>query len=358
MTNISKLVVDMGFGDSGKGLVTNWLADKDTTVVRYCGGPQAGHTVVTKNNGRHVFSSIGSGTFKGADTLWLKECPFNPSAFLKEYKKLLDKGLLPSEIKVMVSPMSPLIIPQDLYLNQTDEYSKGKTCGAGINHCITRHQFHKVYAQDIYFPELLKYKLKNISAIYHIEDDENEQFLKDCEEVANIVDIWMQSDEDTLKYNTKTHIIYESAQGIMLDQNIGVFPYVTRSNILPIFAEPLDIYMVTRAYQTRHGDGPMFTSDLINCGKIDLSPDETNVENKWQGKFRTLPLSMKMLQYSLDQIAINLDLTKNQGNIVITCLDQVEDPDNVINIIKHKFRIYNLNYYGSYSPYSESIFKL
>ena len=85
------IVIDLGFGDSGKGRVVNELvsSSEKSLVVRFSGGQQAGHKVV-EGKREHVFSSFGAGTLKGADTFWSQYCTFYPNSFLGEYEALKD----------------------------------------------------------------------------------------------------------------------------------------------------------------------------------------------------------------------------------------------------------------------------
>ena len=89
-------VIGLGFGDEGKGLTVNHLANKldNPLVIRYSGGQQAGHTVI-KDGYKHTFSNFGSGTLSGAPTYWSKYCSFDPVGFAKEYNKLKNDGYDP-----------------------------------------------------------------------------------------------------------------------------------------------------------------------------------------------------------------------------------------------------------------------
>jgi adenylosuccinate synthase len=126
-------------------------------------------------------------------------------------------------------------------------------------------------------------------------------------------------------------VIFEGAQGIMLDQDLGFFPHVTRSNTTTenahVLAEEMnlekysDVFYVTRSYQTRHGIGPMSNEHrpitLIN------NEGETNVSANWQGTFRTGMLDVDLLKY-----AIQMDrhmYPMGMPNLVVTCVDQTGD---------------------------------
>ena len=112
---------------------------------------------------------------------------------------------------------------------------------------------------------------------------------------------------------------------MLLDQNFGFFPNVTRSNtgcknaVELLGHSNFYLYLVTRAYQTRHGYGYMSNENLPH--NILENPLETNKENEYQGKFRRTLLDVSLLEY-----AINKDIYVRQNNdksLVITCLDHV-----------------------------------
>jgi adenylosuccinate synthase len=165
------------------------------------------------------------------------------------------------------------------------------------------------------------------------------------------------------------NIIYEGSQGILLDKNIGFFPHVTRSNTSS-YNLPIDVrtefYLVTRAYQTRHGNGPMTNENLPH--NIKINEDETNVTNKYQGEFRRTLLDLDLLQYGMSRDK-NISNTFNRS-LVITCLDHIEDEYR----FTYKGKIINCNdefdFVGkiadildisnvitSHSPYTENLLK-
>lgn len=135
MRDIS-VVIGANYGDEGKGLVTDFLSNSETLVVRFNGGAQAGHTVVTPEGQRHVFHHIGSGALRGAATLLSRFFIVNPFIFLKEVKEL---GFEPT---VSIDPRASVTTPYDMLLNQAVERKRGEerhgSCGLGINETVTR----------------------------------------------------------------------------------------------------------------------------------------------------------------------------------------------------------------------------
>lgn len=324
----TSIVLGLGFGDEGKGRVTSYLCSLTyhPLVIRFNGGHQAGHTVVHDGE-RHVFSSFGSGTLQGIPTYMSKYCTFFPTAVRNEYQILKQHNPI-----LFVDPLCPVTTPYDMYHNRGREgFVKHGSCGVGFGSTIERNErYVKLFFQDLFYPSVLKEKMKNIAAYYgnivglsHPDMESYIQlFMEDIECAKDIV-------QPHFGFNNKIdHVIFEGAQGILLDMDFGFFPNVTRSNTtcknaLEIIKQfgittPPSIYYVSRSYQTRHGIGLMSNEDkpvtLIN------NKNETNKTNDWQGEFRTGVLDVDMINYAL---ACDNNFSKGiNKNLVITCLDQ------------------------------------
>lgn len=121
--------------------------------------------------------------------------------------------------------------------------------------------------------------------------------------------------------------IFEGSQGLLLDQDIGFFPHVTRSsvgskNILELTkGQDIKLHLVTRAFQTRHGHGPMTNEHLPN--NIKDNPHEINVLNKYQGEFRRSLLDLDLLKYGITKD--NYIKNSRDKELIITCMDLVEN---------------------------------
>lgn len=333
----ASIVVGLGFGDEGKGVVTSSLV-KDSNnplVIRFNGGHQAGHTVV-KDGYRHVFSSFGSGTLHGAPSYWSSYCTVYPTALMNEYQILK-----PFKPILYIDPMCPITTPFDIRYNQGN--NKHGSVGVGFGATIQRQKDHyTLFAKDLKYPSVLLTKLKQISRYYN-DFCNVDSFIEDVHAMLMVVEIG--------KPSLKRDLVFEGAQGILLDQWFGFFPHVTRSNTtsknaLTLFdSSKYDsrVLLVTRTYQTRHGKGPM-----TNEGKrIELfnNENETNVYNEPQGHFRTSPLDNDLINYAVecDDSVCNL-----KKSIIMTCCDQVEQvPD--INV-KYPL-IYNDSPEGNFVSY-------
>jgi len=330
---IGKAVIGIGFGDEGKGITTDFLCSqsRNPMVVRFSGGHQAGHTVVL-NGVRHVFSNFGSGTLRGVPTYWSKYCTVNPIGIINEYNKLIDKGVIP---KLYIDEKSPITTPYDVLYNQTVERVKlHGSCGVGVGATIEREEnYYSLLFGDIFYPSVFKIKLEEIRKYYSFKD---EKFLfVDVDEFIKCVELIKENKNIQItngipyylpySYHKYDELIFEGSQGLLLDASIGFFPHVTRTNvstknIVDMGYSP-KIYLVTRAYQTRHGNGAMTNGHIPNNIKIDIN--ETNHKNKYQGEFRRAILDLDLLKYAISKD----DYIRNQEHksLVITCLDHVVD---------------------------------
>ena len=333
---MSKAIIDLGFGDSGKGILTDYMCslEPNPLVIRYSGGQQAGHTVCY-NNIRHVFSNFGSGTLRGAPTYWSEYCTIDPVGIMNEYKVLIEKGIKP---KLFINPNCPVTTPYEKYRSKDSDYMNNGTCGVGVGATIQREEDHySLKYLDLHYDSVYNEKFNLIEVYYnnkhpfyrrHVKDS-FKIFFEACKFIVENSDITV-CNYDAILY--KYNIIFEGSQGLMLDQNIGFFPHVTRSNtgsknILKItdkykyvmnMSYPYTVY-VTRAYQTRHGNGPMTNEDIPY--DIKENPLETNKQHKYQGKFRKSMLDLDLLKY-----AINKDNCGENGTtLAITCLDHLDN---------------------------------
>ena len=314
--NKAKAVIGLGFGDEGKGVTTNILClqNPEALVVRYSGGQQAGHTVITEDL-RHVFSNFGSGTLSGNDTYWSPYCTVDPVGVYNELQILLAKGITP---QLYIDGKCPITTLLDKEVNQINDKENG-TCGVGVGTTLQREKDHySLLFEDLFNPEVLKIKLGLIEDYYNMTTT-NEMFLYCCNYLV-------KSTRVKLVYGIPKNrdLIFEGSQGLLLDQNYGFFPHVTRSNtgspnILDMAHIP-EFYCVTRAYQTRHGNGPM--TNLEHRHNLNLNPYETNVNNEFQGNFKVSLLDVSLLEYGIMKDGT---ISRHRDNLVITCMDQVED---------------------------------
>ena len=335
-----QVVLGLGYGDEGKGLTTSYLASKakNPLVVRFNGGHQAGHTVV-KDGVRHVFASYGSGTLHGADTFITDDCVIHPSHICNEYAVLRPKYT--GDIKLNVAAHAMVCTPWDIKLNQYNEKrEKNGSVGVGFGHTIQREENHyHLLVQDLLFPKVFEAKLEAIKKRYgeyygvKVFKKDEKLFRDHCRQVLSLINVGLDN-MDFTQYDT---VIFEGAQGILLDQTFGFFPHVTRSNttskntrwLREALTQIPEIYYVTRSYATRHGNGPFEEAPL----ELKNNEDETNVEDRWQGKLRVGHLDPELIRYALVCDKPYAGVT-SMMNLVITCMDQhtIDVNDLVSNI--------------------------
>jgi adenylosuccinate synthase len=324
-------VIGAGFGDEGKGRVVDFLADRDSLVVRFNGGANAAHTVQV-DGVRRVFHHFPSGTLKGAKSLLSEHFVVNPMLFMKEALTLpVGRG-------VFIHQDAYVTTPYDMIVNQAQERARGSSkhgsCGVGLNETVTRCETFEptrilnIRRRDI--EELTRasreYSITRLPdheeydkwASLIMDDVLLKNYVKDCERMILRVDIV----KDYERLTRTKNIIFEGAQGLLLDEDHPFFPHVTRSrtgltNVREI-CEPLGIEVhpiyVTRTYMTRHGAGPFPTESPIM--RFD---DPTNVHNEWQGSLR-----FGRLDFPLIDKAIRKDLRGEDASLAVTCLDQHE----------------------------------
>lgn len=343
-------VIGANYGDEGKGLVTDALADRlggDCRVVRFNGGAQAAHTVVTDEH-VHVFSHVGSGTFTGAATHLSRYFVANPILFNQEIIEIEAAGFTPA---ITIDPRAKISTPFDMALNQFRESMRGKgrhgSCGIGFGDTIARCEAgHTLTAWDLansdvrhivegmldWFHDCIAEVRKEAGGedfricdmpVEKIIDDGGvlNHFLEDCREMALRIQLLDDAGIADMP------VIFEGAQGLRLDMDRGRFPHVTRSNTGMKNVEALcalagidavSALYVSRAYLTRHGAGPLKDEmDLSQWFDID---DPTNIPNPWQGSMRFAPIDPELML-----LGILRDRTPVMESraIVFTCLDQV-----------------------------------
>jgi len=327
----ARIVIGANFGDCGKGLVTDWLCSQGAgMVVRFNGGAQAGHTVVTPDGKRHVFHHFGSGTLCGVPTFLSQFFVCNPVLFLPELEKLESLGLKP---EVYAHPDCLVTTFMDMLINQTLENRRaGKrhgSCGVGFHETINRSTIKEL---KITMSDLWNGGNRLDAQIWEICDKYARfrtgeaftdplpvyAFIECCSRFADYV--------HPLGIGQCKDPVFEGAQGLLLDQNNKeFFPHVTHSNtgmtnVAVLCAQAgitnTDIYYVSRTYLTRHGAGPLPGEDAS------LSfPDDTNAPNTFQGTMRFAPLDGTALSRRCA-----LDAKGSKYKLVLTHCDQQAAP--------------------------------
>lgn len=348
------VVIGAQFGDEGKGLVTDYLSGPDALVVRFNGGAQAGHTVVTPEGIRHVFHHFGSGTLAGAATFLSPFFIVNPIFYGRELKELTSKGVEP---KVFADPDCIVTTPYDMLLNEAAERMRGVhrhgSCGFGINETVVRNEtptFGLTYRQ-LQSTGFLEKRLRDIRDLYvptraaflgiaepipHLFSDE--LLFNYMRDVAVMLDHAKIESWAPSFHADWDRLVFEGAQGLRLDMNSPEFPHVTRSNtgltnVLSLLAagrlldnsNPADVYYLTRTYLTRHGAGPLKRE--LPAAPYRGIVDQTNVPNPHQGSLRFATLNLDDLFWFIEKDLSQVQHRYVSPRLVVTCVDQLKDEE-------------------------------
>jgi adenylosuccinate synthase len=244
----------------------------------------------------------------------------DPTGLLNEYDVLRGKGIEPA---LYIDGQCPITTPYEKERNQNSEKTLNHgTVGVGVGQTYQREEDHySLTAYDLLYPWVFETKLKLLKKYYTFlgwsPKDIPEEFLEDCRELMRLGSVNIVSKMPDYK-----NIVFEGAQGLLLDQNFGFFPHVSRGNtgmknINEMGFAPT-VYLVTRAYQTRHGNGPMSNEGI--SGFKEFNPYEKNTNTGFQGKFRTAPLDLSLLRYAIGKDS----LMPTDKTLVVTCLDCLE----------------------------------
>ena len=280
-------IVIMGsqWGDEGKGKMTDWLAQKADMIVRYQGGNNAGHTIAF-NGKTYKLQLIPSGIFEPQKINVIGNgVVVNPKALLSELQMLKDAGVTPSNLKI--SSRAHLILPYHIQLDIAQEKQRGdqkvgtthngigpaymdKAARIGIRMC-------DLLEKDTFAAKLKENLVQKNALFEKIYDEEPFDF-------DSLFNEYYEYGQQLKDYVTDTsvlvneaisagkNVLFEGAQGIMLDLDHGTYPYVTSSN--PVVGGALagagvgpqsltKMVGVCKAYSTRVGEGP-FPTELTN----------------------------------------------------------------------------------------------
>jgi adenylosuccinate synthase len=355
------IIAGLGFGDEGKGSTVDWLTRHHGSklVVRYNGGAQAGHNVVLPDGRHHTFSQWGSGTFAGAETLLSRHMMINP-IFAKQEARHLERCGISNPLGMLYVEHGALVTtPFHVAANRIHELARSKdggvhgTCGMGIGETmadkVAGHD-DVILAMTIKDPVLLRQRLKRcqerkLREIQFLEfdkasptgsreleiltnpaivDEVAEEYEMFAAAVTLVDDHWLM---DRLSMSDE-HVIFEGAQGVLLDEWFGFHPHTTYSTCtfqnatdLIDFADVERVRRlgVLRVFHTRHGEGPFPTQEE---GYDAWTKDDHNGFATWQHDFRAGPFDMVLARYALDVIG-------GVDGLAFTHVDKLHDRQEV-----------------------------
>lgn len=335
------VTVGLGFGDEGKGATIDFLTRtyNAEVVVRYSGGSQAGHNVELPNGDRHTFSQFGAGTLAGAKTYLGPRMIISPATLVPEAAHLESLGVENPVQSLAVHPDCLVSTSYHMLMNRLREVARGNnrhgSCGLGIGesrHYWLRYGQDAIFAGDLRDPRTLKTKLTLLRDRFLLEMQDLPQL--DETMATGFHEIWPAQEADSLERDsqgvslshripTANTVLFEGAQGVLLDEWKGFHPYTTWSTVTADHAWELiedhlindvTILGLTRAYTTRHGSGPFPTFDPDFTARIE---DLGNPVNDWQGAIRCGALDLVLLHYALTNCPVD--------GLVVSNFDQVAD---------------------------------
>ncbi|MET8832349.1 adenylosuccinate synthetase [Micromonospora sp. NPDC004540] len=298
------MVVDLGYGDAGKGTVVDWLCASRPvhTVVRFNGGAQAAHNVVLRDGRHHTFAQFGAGTFHpGVRTHLSRHVVVDPLALAAEADHLTAVGVPDALDRLTVDGEALLATPYHRAANRAREIARGAdrhgSCGLGVGEAVAYGLAHPDEAPrvaDCHRPAVLRRRLTALRDRLTAElGPLDAPPVEDClpayagfaDRVAIVDRGWLAG---ALRAGT---CVFEGAQGVLLDEWHGFHPYTTWSTTTFANAEALlaeaglagtaQRLGVLRVTTTRHGPGPLVTEDPA----LPFT-DPRNPTNPWQGRFR------------------------------------------------------------------------
>lgn len=285
---MSKNVVVIGtqWGDEGKGKIVDWLAESVQGVVRFQGGHNAGHTLWI-NGKKTILRLIPSGIMHPGVTCFIGNgVVLSPEALLKEIEELEAAGLdVRSHLRI--SEICPLILPYHVAVDKAREARKGDgkigTTGRGIGPAYEDKVARRALrVQDLFNPALFDEKLAEVLDYHNFvltkylgaeavsANEVRDQAMALAPAIAPMV-----ADVSSMLYTMQQEgkrLLFEGAQGALLDVDHGTYPFVTSSNCVAgaasagagVGPQSLDYVLgITKAYTTRVGSGP-FPTELVD----------------------------------------------------------------------------------------------
>jgi adenylosuccinate synthase len=285
------VVIGTQWGDEGKGKIVDWLTEQVSGVVRFQGGHNAGHTLVV-NGKKTILRLIPSGILHPGVTCYIGNgVVLSPSALLGEIDEL-QANQIDVESRLKISFACPLILPYHVALDQAREAARGDakigTTGRGIGPAYEDKVARRaIRLLDLRQPDVLRAKLTEALGLHNFVLEHHlkaqpiavDEVYNDLMSMAPRL-LKMAADVPQLLYEAgqrAENLLFEGAQGSLLDIDHGTYPYVTSSNCVAGAAGagagvgPAQLHYVlgiTKAYTTRVGSGPFPTEQVNEIGQV------------------------------------------------------------------------------------------
>lgn len=288
MKNVA--VVGAQWGDEGKGKIVDWLSSRADIVVRFQGGHNAGHTLVI-DGVEYKLSLLPSGIVRrGKLSVIGNGVVVDPWALLKEIDTVRSKGVSITPDRLIIAENCPLILPVHAAVDRAREEARGSnkigTTGRGIGPAYEDKVARRaIRLCDLSEPDILRDKIEQM-LLHHnallrgfgAAEIDGKQLYEDLMQIAPQVlpyadIVWQRLDEEAKQGRL---ILFEGAQGSMLDVDHGTYPFVTSSNTIAACAASGSgmgtskigrVLGICKAYTTRVGSGPFPTEDTGEVGE-------------------------------------------------------------------------------------------
>ncbi len=275
------VIIGVQWGDEGKGKIVDYYAASADLVARFQGGNNAGHTLVVEGK-QTILHLIPSGILQNSTCLIGSGVVVDPDNFLTEIGVLKKMGIPNLENRIFLSDRCHLILDYHKHLDAARENRKGGKIGTtkrGIGPAYEdRASRRGLRIADLFNESVFEAKLKEnwdeknflLKEFYGVETVSMDQFMTKYREIARQLKPFIRDVAQILhdEVSAGKKVLYEGAQGVLLDMDYGTYPYVTSSHTLPSQAAlgtatrlPKDTLFVgiMKAYSTRVGEGPFPT---------------------------------------------------------------------------------------------------
>ena len=358
-------VVGTQWGDEGKGKIVDWLSSKVDMVVRFQGGNNAGHTIKIDNK---IFklNLLPSGIIRKKKCVIGNGVVLDPWALIEEINYLKKQGIEVNNKNLFIAENVCLILPIHKIIDEINELARGneligttkKGIGPAYEDKVGRRAIRLC---DLNQPELLKNKLDKINTFHKPRMNEykkqidTEAIYRDLNSISGYLKtfstpVWKLINEAGYK---KNFILFEGAQGSLLDIDFGTYPYVTSSNTSSgqIFAgtgfgikENHKVFGITKAYTTRVGSGP-FPTELDDSNGDYLVEKGQEYGTVTRRKRRCGWFDTNLVKQSVKISGVT--------DIVLTKLDVLDELESIKVCVGYK--INGINY--DYLPFNENLQK-
>lgn len=330
-------LLGLGFGDCGKGLFTDYFCHVDEvhTVVRFNGGAQAGHNVVRPDGRHHTFSQFGAGSFNpGVITVLASPVVVHPTGILAENLHLRRAGVVDAMSRLRIDARCKVTTPFHQAAGRLREWARGAqahgSCGVGVGETVRQALMRP--SMTLHYGDLPnrartleKLEALRVALCKEFRDATpwqgaaivEREILEDDQMAAR----WLHALQPCIVQSPPTErtligdqlaqpgdVVFEGAQGVLLDEWRGFHPHTTWSTIstqaVDMVLEDLGVDAqvrhlgVLRTYLTRHGAGPFPTADVA----LDSLEEPHNADVGWQGRFRRGHPDEVLLRYALKSV--------------------------------------------------------